>query len=212
MTNCKRRDQVIGRSQCLPLRQLHLPWMPNNHTLVQAGHQRGSKWLAFIDPRKLKTTPSASEESVSPIGKPHPPRITLAQQRYNYNKCAAAKLYQRCPYFISCQNIFIRSNVVWCGIQNRKIQRIAVPARQQIWPRRRSKVTVKVTTWYHQKGLVTRNTHAKYQSSICNSAKVMAKVKVFVTDGQTDRGTDEWDLMSPRFRESGGQQGHTLVW
>ena len=45
-------------------------------------------------------------------------------------------------------------------------------------------------TWYHQKGLVTRNTHAKYQSSIYNSAKVMAKVKVFVTDGQTDRRTD----------------------
>ena len=38
----------------------------------------------------------------------------------------------------------------------------------------------------------------------------MAKVKVFVTDGQTDRQrdgrTDEWDLMSPRFRESGGQK------
>ena len=55
---------------------------------------------------------------------------------------------------------------------------------------------------YHFKGLVTKNTHAKYQSSICNSAKVMAKVKVFATDGQTD----EWDLMSPRFRESGGQK------
>ena len=58
------------------------------------------------------------------------------------------------------------------------------PARQQIWPSHRSKVTIKVTTWYHRKGLVTKNTHAKYQSSICNSAKVMAKVKVFVTDGQ----------------------------
>ena len=32
----------------------------------------------------------------------------------------------------------------------------------------------------------------------------MAKVKVFVTDRRTDRQTDEWDLMSPRFRESGG--------
>ena len=30
----------------------------------------------------------------------------------------------------------------------------------------------------------------KYQSSICNSAKVMAKVNVFVTDGQTDRQTE----------------------
>ena len=51
----------------------------------------------------------------------------------------------------------------------------------------RSKVTVKVTTWYHLKGLFTKNTHAKYQSSTCNSAKVMAKVKVFLTDRQTDR-------------------------
>ena len=71
-----------------------------------------------------------------------------------------------------------------------KFRELWSPARQQIWPWRRSKVTVKVTTWYHRKGLVTRNTHAEYQSSICNSAKVMAKVKVFVTDGQTDRQTE----------------------
>ena len=53
------------------------------------------------------------------------------------------------------------------------------------------KVKVKVTTWYHGKGLVTKNTRAKYQSSTCNSAKVMAKVKVFVTDRQRDRRRDE---------------------
>ena len=41
-----------------------------------------------------------------------------------------------------------------------------------------------VTTWYHRKGLVTKNTHAKYKSSTCKSAKVMTKVKVFVTDGR----------------------------
>ena len=38
----------------------------------------------------------------------------------------------------------------------------------------------------------------------------MSQVKVFVTDRRTDGGTegqtDEWDLMFPRFRESGGQQ------
>ena len=33
----------------------------------------------------------------------------------------------------------------------------------------------------------------------------MAKVKVFVTDGRTERQMDEWDLMSPRFREILGQ-------
>ena len=78
----------------------------------------------------------------------------------------------------------------WTHLYKSKFRELWSPARQQIWPWRRSKVTVKVTTWYHQKGLVTRNTHAKYQSSICNSAKVMAKVKVFVTDGQTDRQTE----------------------
>ena len=69
-----------------------------------------------------------------------------------------------------------------------KFRELWSPARQQIWPWSRSKV--KVTTWYHRKGLVTKNTHAKYQSTTCNSAKVMAKVKVFVTDGRTDRRTD----------------------
>ena len=44
--------------------------------------------------------------------------------------------------------------------------------------------------WYHQKGLVTKNTHAKYQIPTCKIAKVMAKVKVFVKDGRTDRQTD----------------------
>ena len=87
-----------------------------------------------------------------------------------------------------------------------KFRELWSPARQQIWPWSRSKVTVNVTAWYHWKGLVTKNTHAKCQSSICNSAKVMAKVKVFVTDRRTDGQTDEWDLMSPRFRESGGQK------
>ena len=43
----------------------------------------------------------------------------------------------------------------------------------------------------------------------------MAKVKVFVTDRQTegrmDGRTDEWDLMSPRFRESGGQLAMVII-
>ena len=94
-----------------------------------------------------------------------------------------------------------------------KFRELWSPARQQIWPWSRSKVMVKVTTWHHRKGLVTKNTHAKYQSSICNSAKVVAEVKVFVTDRRTDRQrdgrTDEWHLMSPRFRESGRQQANS---
>ena len=32
--------------------------------------------------------------------------------------------------------------------------------------------------WYRQKGLVIRNTHAKYESPISYSKKVMANVKV----------------------------------
>ena len=37
--------------------------------------------------------------------------------------------------------------------------------------------------------------HAKYQCSIFNTSEDMSQVKVFVTD----RGTDEWVLMSPAF-------------
>ena len=33
--------------------------------------------------------------------------------------------------------------------------------------------------WYHVKGLVTRNTHVKYESPISSGKKVIAKVKVF---------------------------------
>ena len=32
--------------------------------------------------------------------------------------------------------------------------------------------------------------HAKYQCSIINTSEDMCKVKVFVTDGRTDKGTD----------------------
>ena len=37
----------------------------------------------------------------------------------------------------------------------------------------------KVTFWYHRKGLVIRNTHAKYENLISKDKKVMAPVKVF---------------------------------
>ena len=46
----------------------------------------------------------------------------------------------------------------------------------------------------------TKNTHTKYQSCTCNSAIVIAKVKVFVTDrrmgGLTDRRTDRRGLVT----------------
>ena len=40
--------------------------------------------------------------------------------------------------------------------------------------------------WYKVKGLIIRNTHMKYESSIFNSWKVMAKVKVFVHAANAD--------------------------
>ena len=85
--------------------------------------------------------------------------------------------------------VVARQQNIWFFTENypKKSRELWSPARQQIWPWSRSKVMVKVTTWYHRRGLVTKNTHAKYQSSICNSAQVMAKVKVFVTDRRTDR-------------------------
>ena len=56
----------------------------------------------------------------------------------------------------------------------------------ELWPmlkffKSRSKVTVKATCclWYCWKGLVIRNTHAKYEYLISYDRKVMANVKVF---------------------------------
>ena len=54
-----------------------------------------------------------------------------------------------------------------------------------------SKVKVKVTAWCQLQGLVTRIIHAKHQCSIINTSDDMNKVKVFVTDGQTDGGRTE---------------------
>ena len=81
---------------------------------------------------------------------------------------------------------------------NKQIRRIVVPARQQLWPWRRSKVKVKVTTkvkvkvttWRPLKGLVTRIMHAKYQCSTFNTSEDMSQVKVFVTDRRRDGQTD----------------------
>ena len=44
--------------------------------------------------------------------------------------------------------------------------------------------------WYHVKGLVTRNTHMAYESSMFKDLKVMAKVKVFVHAANADADAD----------------------
>ena len=44
--------------------------------------------------------------------------------------------------------------------------------------------------WYHVKGLVTRNTHLQYESSITFGKKVIAKVKVFVHASNADADAD----------------------
>ena len=41
-----------------------------------------------------------------------------------------------------------------------------------------------------QKGLLTRNTHVKYENCISNHLKVMANVKVFSTTRQPNGQTD----------------------
>ena len=54
------------------------------------------------------------------------------------------------------------------------------------------------------KGLVIRNTHMKYESSIFNGLKVMAKFKVFVyaanADGDVDTDADakDYDISFPQ--------------
>ena len=57
----------------------------------------------------------------------------------------------------------------------------------------RSKVTFKVTRskfWYEWQGLIIRNVHVKYESLTFSGSNVMVKVKVYVTDRQTDGRTD----------------------
>ena len=70
------------------------------------------------------------------------------------------------------------------------------PANQKLWPRlkflkSRSNSKVKGSrSWYQMKGLTIRNTHVKYEIPSTYQSKVMTKVKVLLTDGQTDRQSD----------------------
>ena len=45
-------------------------------------------------------------------------------------------------------------------------------------------------SWYRWNGLVIRNTHAKYERPISKGKKVIANVKVFLTDRRTEGRTD----------------------
>ena len=46
--------------------------------------------------------------------------------------------------------------------------------------------------WCQVKGLAAGTMHVKYQCSIINTSEDMIQVKVFVTDGRTDRWTNEF--------------------
>ena len=46
---------------------------------------------------------------------------------------------------------------------------------------------------------------SSFQSVSYNTSEDMSQVEVFLTDRRTEGQTDGWDLMSPRFHESGGQ-------
>ena len=50
--------------------------------------------------------------------------------------------------------------------------------------------------WYPWKGLATRNTHVKYQSSCFHCSKVIRRLK-FETDLQNDRMTQDKNNMPP---------------
>ena len=54
------------------------------------------------------------------------------------------------------------------------------------------KSKVKVRARCQLKGLITRILHAKFQCSIINTSEDMSQVKVFVTDGHSDRQADEF--------------------
>ena len=68
------------------------------------------------------------------------------------------------------------------------------------------------------KGFLIRNTHMKYESSIFNGLKIMAKVKVFVhTANNADEGNDVsfTDIcpgsLKKLFQHSGHSQGHNAT-
>ena len=84
---------------------------------------------------------------------------------------------------------------------------------QKLWPmlkfwKSRSKVKVmRSKFWYQWKGLVTRNTHVKYESPLTYHSKVMANVKVFAdkqSNRLTDKQTDRPKTICPRICDSGG--------
>ena len=120
------------------------------------------------------------------------------------------------PYWFKWHSFYLSIESHFVGVYGRyelhrkEDQKLWSPARQQIWPWERSKV--KAMAWWHLKGLVTKIMHAKYQCSIIYTSEDMSQVKVFGTEGQTDRGmdrqrdgqTDEWDLMSPAFAKARG--------
>ena len=57
------------------------------------------------------------------------------------------------------------------------------------------------------KGLVTRNTHVRYESTITSGLKVKAKVKVFVHASHADADTDADDkdlTLAPRIYSTAG--------
>ena len=82
---------------------------------------------------------------------------------------------------------------------------------QKLWPKLSffSKVGQKSRSrgknfWLQQKGLVTRNTHVKYESPISFGSKIMAKVKFFSKVGQKSRSTSQ----GKKFLESTGRSCH----
>ena len=70
----------------------------------------------------------------------------------------------------------------------------------------RSRSQGKKKQWYPQKGLITRNTQVKYQSSSTHCSKVISKVKVSErrTEWQNDRMTDRTKTICPPIFDLGG--------
>ena len=57
--------------------------------------------------------------------------------------------------------------------------------------------------WYPRKGLITRNTHVKYQSSSTHCSKVISKVKVSETRTELQNERQDKNNMPPDLRSRG---------
>ena len=94
-------------------------------------------------------------------------KMLVSMERFRYQKCS-------CEIFKPCDKLFN----IFCMIL------FLLKADQT--PKNKSKSH---NYWHPRRGIVSQNTHVKYQSSRVHSLKVICNVKIFFKKGQVPRST-----------------------